>query len=209
MPPKINDDYTWFSLGIIRSPIHRWGVVARQTIPKNKYVIEYTGQLLNRRQNKVVWTDGRRYCFTYHLNKYWILDGAVRGSGAERVNHSCDPNLVAEIQGKRVYFWALRQIKKGEELTVDYRFEPSNTPIPCHCGSKKCRGTINVPQDWIRDPFRAGLAPKNEVFVEDSQCSATFHLGSFHHTTAVSDKFLRRHPLFHPVASSATRNAVP
>lgn len=147
MPPKINNDYTWFSLGIVRSPIHRWGVVAKQTIPKNEYVIEYTGQLLNRRQSKA--TAGRRYCFTYQLNDYWTLNGAVRGSGAERVNHSCDPNLAAESRGKRVFFRSLRRIKKGEELTVDYRFELDDDPIPCACGSKKCRGTINVPQDWI------------------------------------------------------------
>jgi SET domain-containing protein len=146
MPPKINDDYTWVSLGIIRSPIHRWGVIAKQTIPKNKYVIEYTGQLLNRRQNKAIRADGRRYCFTYLTDDrgYWTLDGAVRGSGAERVNHSCDPNLYAEIRGHRVYFYSLRRIKKGEELTVDYQFEYSKTPVACLCGMKKCRGTINL-----------------------------------------------------------------
>src|SRR5208282_1450471 len=135
-------------LHVVRSknrpiPIHRWGVVAKQNIPKSRYVIEYTGQLLSRRNHKAV-TSKRRHVFTYCLDNYWTLDGAVRGSGAERVNHSCDPNLYAEIRGHRVYFYSLRRIKKGEELTVDYQFEYSKTPVVCLCGMKKCRGTINL-----------------------------------------------------------------
>jgi SET domain-containing protein len=141
--PRINSDYTWFNLAIVRSPIHRWGVIAEQSIPAGEYVIEYTGQLLNRRQHKEV-TSGRKYIYTYCLDDYWSLDGAVRGSGAERVNHSCDPNLYAEIRGHRVYFYSLRRIKRGEELTVDYQFEYDKNPVICLCGTKKCRGTINL-----------------------------------------------------------------
>src|SRR5579863_853168 len=144
MKPKINHDYTWFSLHIGPSTIHRWGVYADENIPKHKYVIEYTGQLLSRAQHRKVCSN-RRHIFTYQLDPYWTLDGAVRGSGAERINHSCDPNLYAQILGHRVFFWSLRRIKKGEELTVDYCFDDDPNPTPCLCGSKKCRGTINVP----------------------------------------------------------------
>ncbi len=143
MKPKINPDYCYYPLKLVKSPIHRWGVVAEQTIPKSEYVIEYTGQLLSRVPHKKI-TSGRRHVFTYNLDGYWTLDGAVRGSGAERVNHSCNPNLYAQIIGHRVYFYSVRRIKKGEELTVDYQFEYSKTPVPCLCASKKCRGTINL-----------------------------------------------------------------
>ncbi len=143
MRPRINPDYTWFGLEIRRSLIHRWGVFATENIPKSKYVIEYTGQLLNRRQHKAL-TGKREHVYTYNLDGYWTLDGAVRGSGAERVNHSCDPSLYAEIHGHRIYFYSLRRIKKGKELTVDYQFEYAKNPIPCFCGSKKCRGSINL-----------------------------------------------------------------
>ena len=146
MPPRLNPDYCWFKLKIVRSPIHRWGVVAEQTIPKSEYVIEYTGQLLSRVPHKKI-TSGRRHVFTYQLDNYWTLDGAVRGSGAERINHSCDPNLYAYITGHRIFFYSLRRIKKGEELTVDYQFPSDPSPTPCNCGSKKCRGTINLPSE--------------------------------------------------------------
>ena len=147
MPPKINPDYCYYPLRLVKSPIHRWGVVAEKNIPQGRYVIEYTGRLLNRKQHREV-TRKRRRVYTYQLDAYWTLDGAVNGSGAERVNHSCDPNLYAQYIGKRVFFWALRRIKKGEELTVDYCFEPDERhPTLCNCGSKKCRGTINKPHE--------------------------------------------------------------
>lgn len=146
MKPKINPDYCWYKLRIGRSRIHRWGVFACENIPKNKYVVEYTGELLNRKQHAALVAQNRKHIYTYQLDAkgYWSLDGAVRGSGAERVNHRCDPNIWADIIGKRVFFISLRRIKKGEELTVDYSFDPDETPLTCHCGSRKCRGTMNL-----------------------------------------------------------------
>ena len=148
MKPRINPDYAWFSLELFRSSIHRWGVRALEKIPVGDYVIEYTGQLLNRAQYKKLGIAKRKHCYTYSLDKegYWSLDGAVRGSGAERVNHSCNPNLWAKIIGKRVFFMSTRKIKKGEELTIDYRFDwpVRGKPDKCLCGAKNCRGTINI-----------------------------------------------------------------
>lgn len=154
MKPKINADYTWFDLELIASPIHRWGVRALQKIPSGQYIIEYTGRLLNRAEHRKAVVKRRR-CYTYQLDSkgYWSLDGAVNGSGAERVNHSCDPNVYAKILGKRVFFVSLRPIKKGEELTVDYRFdwpEDGSKPVKCLCGAKRCRGTINIPNKGKR-----------------------------------------------------------
>jgi uncharacterized protein len=63
------------------------------------------------------------------------------------VNHSCDPNM--GIKG-RVTFVALRNIKKGEHLTIDYSITECDTlwnfkiqtGSNCKCGSKKCRKII-------------------------------------------------------------------
>jgi len=53
-------------------------------------------------------------------------------------NHSCDPNL--GIKGKKAY--ALKNIKKDEELTVDYDTFEYNWRMKCKCGSKNCRKTL-------------------------------------------------------------------
>jgi uncharacterized protein len=68
----------------------------------------------------------------------------VGGSGAEYINHSCEPNLAARIVKGHILYVSLRDIKPGEELTVDYMFDRKVDKIPCSCGSRKCRGTINL-----------------------------------------------------------------
>jgi SET domain-containing protein len=37
-----------------------------------------------------------------------------------------------------------RAIRRGEELTIDYRFDKKVERVPCRCGAKACRGVINL-----------------------------------------------------------------
>lgn len=74
------------------------------------------------------------------------------------VNHSCEPNCefdwfdLALSQGgpekRRVFLISLREIRLGEELTIDYNWSASNA-IPCRCGAPSCRG-------WIVDSDESG-----------------------------------------------------
>lgn len=58
---------------------------------------------------------------------------------AKYVNHSCDPNV---IERDRVAY-ALRNISKGQEITIDYdRIAYLEKPFECRCGSKNCRGFV-------------------------------------------------------------------
>src|SRR6202041_2356288 len=138
--PKINEKFACFKLLIRRSKIHRYGVFAGQRIPARRKVIEYTGQRLNRKQAKFR-GDGD-YTYLFAVDPYWTLDGAVGGSGAEIINHSCSPNLVARILKGHVIYMSLRTIKPGEELTVDYNFEYVGDRTSCACGSPKCRSVM-------------------------------------------------------------------
>ncbi len=84
------------------------------------------------------------FTYLFTLDSYWTIDGAAGGSGAEYINHSCDPNLVSRIVKGHILYISARDIRKGEELTIDYRFEKRVEKVHCRCGSPKCRGTINV-----------------------------------------------------------------
>jgi uncharacterized protein len=68
----------------------------------------------------------------------------VNGSGAQYINHCCEPNLAARIVRGHILYLAVRDIRAGEELTVDYHFDADVEKVPCACGSLKCRGTINI-----------------------------------------------------------------
>jgi SET domain-containing protein len=51
---------------------------------------------------------------------------------------------VSRIVNGRIFYYSRRDIRKGEELTVDYHFAPDVERVPCACGSPNCRGTINL-----------------------------------------------------------------
>ncbi len=138
--PKINEKFACFKLLIRRSKIHRYGVFAGQRIPANRKVIEYTGERLNRKQAK--YRGDGDYTYLFAVDNYWTLDGAVGGSGAEIINHSCKPNLVSRILKGHVLYISLRAIRTGEELTVNYNFGKDVGTFPCSCGAPSCGGAI-------------------------------------------------------------------
>lgn len=70
--------------------------------------------------------------------------------GINFFNHSCDPN--AGIKGQ-IFLVAMRNIKKGEEITFDYAMTLCRSKnakpyrLECLCGKKKCRGFV-TDDDW-------------------------------------------------------------
>lgn len=143
--PAIDTRYARYKMEIRESRIHRRGVYALERIPPRRKVIEYTGERISRAETKRRGDGKVTYLFT--LDSYWTIDGAIGGSGAEIINHSCDPNLRTVILKGHILYISRRRIRPGEELTVDYRFSDKCDVVKCLCGAKSCRGTINVKED--------------------------------------------------------------
>ena len=131
-----------YRIEVRNSAIHGRGVFALEPIPANRKVIEYTGERISAIACE---RRGHGHCtYYFSLDRYWVLDGSVGGSGAEYINHSCGPNLITRIMKGHILYMSLRKIRRGEELTVDYHFSKHEEYTPCHCKSKNCRGTINL-----------------------------------------------------------------
>lgn len=77
------------------------------------------------------------------VNNRWSLDGSRGGNGTHYINHSCSPNAFMQILHNRILFLALRDIKPGEEITIDYQSTLHSDDKRCICGAANCRGTIN------------------------------------------------------------------
>src|SRR5260370_8190974 len=140
--PAIDPRYAQFQLCIRESKIRGRGVCGEGPIPAGRKVIEYTGERISRRETKRRGDGNVTYLFT--LDDYWTLDGAFGGSGAEIINHSCDPNLRSMNLKGHILYMSKRAIRRGEELTVDYRFDRDIERVACRCGADKCRGVINL-----------------------------------------------------------------
>jgi len=146
--PSIDPAFAAYPLWIRHSRVHGYGVFAAGPIPRGRKVIEYTGEHLRwpeayARLKKFLRPRTPKRLYMFRLNRYWRIDGAAGGSGAERVNHSCDPNLRARIVRGHILFFSHRRIRRGEELSLDYKLHPKTFRIPCHCGSPNCRGFLN------------------------------------------------------------------
>src|SRR5579884_2898657 len=100
--PRINAELACFQLRLARSKIHRWGVYAAEDIPARRKVIEYTGERISRRETRRRSDEQGRLIYLFTLDNYWTLDGAVGGSGAEYINHCCDPNIVTVIRNGHI-----------------------------------------------------------------------------------------------------------
>lgn len=140
-----------------QSPIHGSGVYATKAIPTETRIMEYVGEKINKEESeRRAWAqmehaeetgDAAVYIFT--LSKKWDIDGNVPWNLARLVNHSCDPNCQTWIEGKHIYYYALRDIEDGEELTFDYGFDiECYEDHPCLCGSSKCVGYIVNREQW-------------------------------------------------------------
>lgn len=111
------------------------GLFAHVDIPKGAFILEYTGKKI---PTKVADKMTSRYLF--EIDEQWTIDGEDESNTARYINHSCEPNVEAEIEDGRIMIRGLRNIKKGEELTIDYDLEYYNEfirPVGCKCGATK------------------------------------------------------------------------
>ena len=139
---RINPKAARFRMRIGRSALHRQGVFALEDIPAGRCVIEYTGKRLNLAQACKIRPPQDIYIAW--INPKLYVDGRQQGSGAELMNHSCQPNLVSRRIRRHLYLFSRRKIRAGEELTWSYRYPIKVQRVPCRCGARRCRGTLRV-----------------------------------------------------------------
>jgi len=82
---------------------------------------------------------------------------------AKYINHSCDPNCETDIVRGKIWISAIKDIKKGEELSYDYGYDMHCfEDHPCRCNSKNCVGFIV--RSNLRWRIRKKLAKKKNLF---------------------------------------------
>ena len=130
---------------IIKSNIHHQGLCAARNIKIDEKVIEYIGKKITHEQAEKDTKYGYDVTYLFTLNKKYLLDGDFKFNTARLINHSCDPNCeVLDISKTKIWVTAMRDIKKGEELSYDYGFgfDSNYKDHKCKCGSKNCVGFI-------------------------------------------------------------------
>ena len=130
---------------IKKSNIDNKGLYANQNIKDGTKIIEYKGKIITKKKvEEDSKFDNDKAIYLFNLNKKYDLDGDFKFNTARLINHSCNPNCEVAGTGLKVWVYAIRDIKKGEELSYDYGFgyDEYYKDFPCRCGSKNCVGYI-------------------------------------------------------------------
>jgi len=110
------------------------GLFALEPIDKGEFVIEYFGEIIPTAE-----ADRRGGRYLFDLSSRRTIDGSTRKNTARYINHSCRPNCETEIKSGKVFIFARKNIKPGEELSYDYGREYFNEYIKPHgCRCSKC-----------------------------------------------------------------------
>ena len=113
------------SLTVRKSPIQGRGVFAEKSLNTGKQIAYFEG------------------CEIDHETAYSLTFGnkRIEPTGIlKHLNHSCSPN--AGFRGR--WLIASREIKPGEEITINYIATEPNIShhFHCDCMSKNCKGSI-------------------------------------------------------------------
>jgi SET domain-containing protein len=128
-------------LTVAASPIHGRGCFATIRFRRRRTIAEYTGERITNAEAER--RGHRRVLRISGLDARWSIDGSVGGNGTHYINHSCTPNSFLQTFGRRLLVLALRDIRPGEEITVDYVSSMHSDQKRCTCGAPNCRGRIN------------------------------------------------------------------
>lgn len=130
--------------------ISGYGIYAKYDLPKHTLLFkgeERAQRIVTKKYVDEHWDEReklnfRRYAYPISKDTYILWD--LQPEEWSPQNHSCDANC--EYQGLNVF--TNRDIKKGEELTLDYAqfLDHTMEPFECQCGTSKCRGLIQGKQ---------------------------------------------------------------
>jgi SET domain-containing protein len=145
-----------------KSKIHGSGVFATQSIKKNTHIIEYIGEKITKKEGdkrsekrikKYLNSKKTGSVYIFELNTRYDIDGSPKYNKARYINHSCSPNCEVEIIRGKIWIVAIKNIKKGDELSYDYGYEFDKEDFMdhvCKCSAKNCIGYVISSDDWSK-----------------------------------------------------------
>jgi len=118
---------------VARSKIHGLGLFAGEDIEWGRRLIEYQGQQLSEKEvrRRQRFYDSIGFTCLIQFSDGQGIDGVSSGNESRFINHSLQPNIGAIREGTwRIVFYSLADIAKGEELTFNYGFDPTEIKLP-------------------------------------------------------------------------------
>jgi SET domain-containing protein len=140
-PKGVPADPQKFAVDVAPSTIDGQGAFAAEPIPGRRKIGEIRGESIsvaeaNRRARRL------ERIMIVEVSEYRAVDASGSTDPLRFTNHSCRPNAVLRIRQGRIEFYALRDLKPGEEITVNYGETHHAGTLACRCGMPGCIGML-------------------------------------------------------------------
>jgi SET domain-containing protein len=151
---KLRNSWMHPHLEVKPSAIGGHGVFAAQDLPPGERLAMFGGDVML--IDEIRRLPEHLHHYPLQIEERFVLyyRHAQEPEATDYFNHSCAPN--AGFKGQ-VFLVAMRNIKKGEEVTFDYAMVISESvgsdvvfEVHCNCGAPGCRGHVTE-RDW-QDP---------------------------------------------------------
>ena len=133
--------YQKFAVDVHASAIDGQGAFAAECVPPRLKIGEIRGESISVQDARIRATRSERIMIV-ELSVKRAIDFSKSSDPMRYTNHSCKPNARLCIRQGRVEFYALRAIRSGEEITVDYGETHHEGRLRCACGAPGCRGAL-------------------------------------------------------------------
>lgn len=143
-PPRIKGQRTdpqKFAVDVKPSRIDGQGAFAAEPIPARRKIGEIRGEAISVREARRR-AKAQQRIMIVELSDKRAIDASGSGDPLRFTNHSCQPNAVLRIRQGRVEFYAMRALRVGEEITVNYGETHHEGKLRCRCGAPGCVGNI-------------------------------------------------------------------
>ncbi|KAJ2747985.1 hypothetical protein GGI20_000072 [Coemansia sp. BCRC 34301] len=180
-----------------------FGLQALEDLDTGRFVMEYMGEVVTttefRKRSRVYQSEGIQHHYFMSIGHNKVIDATRKGCVARFVNHSCGPNCVLQkwmVGGAvRMGIFVERPIKRGEEITFDYKFErlAGTEPQPCYCGSPECKGIIGVTKERPKKALAVNSGTEEEETIDDTMADIDDEIADDTVTRHQRDDIRRRH----------------
>ena len=162
-----NIKMSWISpkIKVSLSSICGKGVFSQKEIKKDEILVIFGGYVMNTEEFFSLSEELQN--FPYHISEN-LLFGPIKEEDVavgEYFNHSCDPNAGFE---DKITLVAMRDIKKGEEVTFDYAICMTSgiLNMNCLCGKNNCRKLITG-DDWKIEELQKKYAGYFQPYIQE------------------------------------------
>lgn len=139
-----------------------YGIFTKKDFSKDEEIFEIQGKLITLGEDEVVDEKIRDNAFRFSREKYISPQGEI----GDFLNHSCNPNSGIIKTENKLFLIAVKNIKSGEEITMDYSTITANDDIwemNCRCGENNCRSVIKnfetLSEELKEKYLRLGVVP--------------------------------------------------